>query len=305
MYSRWFNVAVVALWMATMSWLVTSKVLPSILVGEPPNYRTIVEAQRTEPAVAWAMAWNERPMGWALNTNSPLPHGLTEFQSRVHFDDIPFEQITGLRSLLEPVRETRTKLPLDVFSELVFDPLGRLSRFESSLRFNPTEDPIIKLRGVIDGAQLSLNIRSGSFEMQREITVSPESMLNDGLSPQTRLPGLREGQAWTVELYSPLHPPSRPLEVLQVKVEATEPMTWENQVINAWVVVYRKDPGSGGRNAGAARGKLWVRRDGLVLRQQVMLLNSTLTFTRLPQDRAARLARAVDDEKTGIVLDQR
>ncbi len=297
MCSRWFNVAVVALWVATMSWLVTSKVLPSILVGEPPNYRTIVEAQRKDPAVAWAMAWNEQPIGWALNTNTPLPHGLTEFRSQVHFDDIPFEQIAGLRGLLGPVRETRTKLPLEVFSELVFDPLGRLSRFESSLQFDPAEDAIIKLRGVIDGAQLSLSIRSGNFEMEREITVPPKSMLNDGLSPQTRLPGLREGQAWTVELYSPLHPPSQPLEVLQVKVEATEPMSWESRVVNAWVVVYRRDPGSGGRKAGATRGKLWVRRDGLVLRQQVMLFNSTLTFTRLPQERAARLMKVVDDTK--------
>ena len=45
MYSRWFNAAVVVLWLATMSWLVTEKVLPPLLVGEPPSYHQVIEAQ--------------------------------------------------------------------------------------------------------------------------------------------------------------------------------------------------------------------------------------------------------------------
>ncbi len=287
MSSRWFNMAVVALWLTTMGWLVRTKVLPAILVGEPPSYRTIVEARREEPPVAWAMVWNGRPIGWALNTSKPLPHGLTELRSRVHFDDIPLEDMTNL-SWLAP-RGHRTELAMDVLGELVFDPLGRLSRFESALGFDSMES-LVKVRGTIDNGKLSLTIRAGDLNFEKEMPVPPKSMLSDGLSPQTHLPGLREGQAWTVELYSPLHPPERPLEVLQVAVEGTEPIVFGTETINAWLVVYRTDPGSGGRNAGAVRGRVWVRPDGVVLQQQAMLFNSTLTFTRLPAARAAELA---------------
>lgn len=299
MYSRWFQIAVVMLWLATMSWLVTTKVLPAILIGEPPSHRTIVQARRGEPPVAWNMLWNGRPMGWAVNTSTRLPHDLTELRSHVHFDDIPLKDINVLGALLGSARDRDLKLAMDVPSVLVFDPLGRLSRFESSVRFAPNVDAI-KVRGVVDGGQLALTIRSGDFTYDRQLAVSPKSMLGDGLSPQTRLPGLREGQAWTEELYSPFHSPSRPLEVLQVRVEGMEPMIWSGETISAWLVVYRTDPGSGGRHAGAVRGKVWVRRDGLVLQQQVMvaLFNSTLTFTRLPEDRAAALAERLADEKT-------
>ena len=36
--------AVVALWLSATGWLVVEKVLPPMLVGQPPNYRSVVEA---------------------------------------------------------------------------------------------------------------------------------------------------------------------------------------------------------------------------------------------------------------------
>ena len=91
MTSTWFNVAVVLLWLATMSWLITQKVVPALLVGEPPNYRTVVEAQQDDPLVGWSMSWNERKVGWAIHRTFPLPDDLTEIHSLVHFDHLPRE----------------------------------------------------------------------------------------------------------------------------------------------------------------------------------------------------------------------
>ncbi|MHC4180655.1 MAG: hypothetical protein ACYSWU_24410, partial [Planctomycetota bacterium] len=73
MYSRWFNAAVIILWLTAMAWLVKCKVLPPLLEGQRPSYRTILEAQRREPPVGWAMSFNDRPLGWALSTTSELP----------------------------------------------------------------------------------------------------------------------------------------------------------------------------------------------------------------------------------------
>src|SRR5690348_13075216 len=42
MYSRWFSVAVVLFWVATMGWLIHHKILPPLVVGDPPTYRSII-----------------------------------------------------------------------------------------------------------------------------------------------------------------------------------------------------------------------------------------------------------------------
>ncbi len=297
MHRLWFNVAVVGLWLTTMSWLVVSKVLPTILVGEPPNYRTILDAQRNSPPVAWEMIWNGRRMGWALNTMKKHVDSLAEMHSRVHFDYLPLADVVPkqFRSYVGSLDELGSHLATDVVSELDFDPLGRVSRFQSVLRFQPLTD-VIKVQGVIDGAKLSISVYSGDFSYKRELTVTPKAMLHDAVSPQTHLPGLRVGQTWTEEVYSPLHPPTEPLEVLQVEVEGRERLMWGGDAVETWLVVYRTDPGSGGRSAGKLRGKMWVRRDGTVLQQEVGLLQSTLTFTRMPDDQAKDLAKKVQEE---------
>lgn len=297
MHRRWFKISVIGLWLVTMSWLVTFKVLPAILVGEPPSYPTILEAQRHSPPVAWNMYWNAHQMGWALSKTIAQPDALAEMHSRVHFDYLPLADIVPpqLRTWLGPLDELGAQLTTDVASEVVFDPLGRPSRFESALRFQSLPD-IIKVRGVIDGMKLSLTVRTGDFAYQRELTITPKAMLGDAMSPQTHLPGLRQGQTWTVELYSPLHPPTEPLEVLRVTVESMESIAYGGKRTDAWLVVYRSDPGASGRGAGSVRGKMWVSREGTVLQQQATLFKSTLTFTRMPDEEAARLAKKVESE---------
>ena len=85
MYSRWYTAAVVILWLSAMSWLVIEKVLPPLLAGDPPSYRTILEARKRQPPVGWRMALNGRRLGWALCTTGRQPNGLMEVRSRVHF----------------------------------------------------------------------------------------------------------------------------------------------------------------------------------------------------------------------------
>ena len=62
------------------------------------------------------------------------------------------------------------------------------------------------------------------------------------------------------------------------------------------MVVYRTDPGirlGGGRTV---RGKLWVRRDGAVLKQKVLFFDSAMTFVRLSEDEALALELTALDE---------
>jgi len=294
MQSRWFNIAVVLLWFATMSWLIVEKVMPPLLVGDPPNYRTILAAKESEPAAGWEMRFNGRPLGWALNLVSRRPDDVTEIHSRVHFDENPINSLLkGLPSFMLPLANLPTfDLPMDADSAAVIDPLGRLMRFESALRIEGIEKPI-RVLGTIDGGQLKMEVRAFGDSNLMETSLPANSLVTDAFSPQSQLPGLRAGQTWTVPVYSPLRPWDNPVEILHATVEDSQPFTWGGRTELVWLVVYRNDPGAGLGSGDSPRGKLWVRTDGTVLQQEAMVFNSTLTFERLTENRAAELATEV------------
>jgi hypothetical protein len=293
MNSTWYNITVVLLWLATMGWLISKKVLPALFVGEPPSYRTVVEAQRRNPVVGWSMDWNDLPIGWALNSTMALPRGLTEVRSKVHFHDLPLREMIPdrLQSFLFPKEDSNVPLQfhLEATSKLTFDPLQRLTHFESAVAFPPLED-VVKVRGTVEGTQLNITVHTGDLNIETERTLPGKALLNDALSPQSHLPGLREGQTWNVEIYSPLRPPNNPVEILQATVEGRVQTLYDGRTIDVWLVVYRNDPGAGSNRAHAPRGKLWVRDDGTVVKQQVMIFGSTMTFVRLPPSEAYELA---------------
>ncbi len=93
MNSRWFNTAVVLLWLSAMCWLVTKKILPTLLVGEPPAYSKSLRAQREEPPVGWTMWWNDHLLGRALTTTEASSNNATVMQNRLRFEHVPLGEI--------------------------------------------------------------------------------------------------------------------------------------------------------------------------------------------------------------------
>ena len=235
MQSRWFNTAIVMLWLATMSWLVGEKVLPSFLIGDPPNYSKIVESQRDSPPVGWRMTFNGRPLGWALSDTKLQPSGLTEIYGRVHFEALPLEEVmpTWLRSLVRLIRQPIDRLRMDARSVLTIDALGHLLRFDSSVRIDPLNE-LIRVRGIVEGQQLQLTVRSGEASFNSETFFPSGALLCDALSPQTKLPGLRAGQKWTMPVYSPFWSAKNPIEIVHATVEASEPIIWNGASENCW-----------------------------------------------------------------------
>ncbi len=113
-------------------------------------------------------------------------------------------------------------------SRFDLDPLGRLVGFESGVRVAGLIDAI-KVQGVVEGTNLKLSIQSGDFREKMERYLPPNALMTDELSPQSRLPGLRVGQSWTVPMYSPFRAPNDPLEVLQAVVEREDNITWNGE----------------------------------------------------------------------------
>jgi len=297
MYSRWVNMAVVLLWLATMCWLVTSKVIPPVMVGHPPSHQEVLGARQSEEPVGWRLAMDGRPVGWAMTMTTPQPDGQAEISSRVHFDELPLEQLTPswLRSLLQWVDEPSRQQAMDAQSVLHLDSLGRLTRFESTVSVGDL-DELVCLKGELVGSQVLLSVRSGEFVYRSEVYLPGGTLVGDALQPQTRLPGLRRGQVWTVPVFSPLRPPNNPLEILHAEVEGVELLPWEGRMERVWLVVYRSDPGGSLASEREARGRLWVRRDGTVLQQEVAIFGSALTFSRIPADKIGVLESTIAAE---------
>jgi hypothetical protein len=284
-----------------MSWLITQKVLPSFLLGQPPSYQTILEAQQRKPLGGWSLWLNDKRLGWVLSTLEGQSQGPREIRSRVHFDELPLVDLTPgwVRAIFRLTEHPIDKFQLDARSALTIDPLGKLVRFDSDIKLIPSNNSL-RMQGIVDGLQLHVEIRSGDFSYSSDIALPEHALINDALSPQMELPNLRLGQSWTVPALTPLWPTNSPMEILHAAVEGKEPIFWNNEICKAWLVVYRNDPGSDFGNRSRPRGKLWVLEDGTVIKQQAYLFDSVLSFIRLSDAATARLVKKCQEEQKNI-----
>lgn len=286
MGSRAFNTTVVLVWLAAMSWLVKEKVLPPLQVGEPPNYQTILSSQAEQPPVCWAIRWNDRPVGFSASIVVAREDNMSEIHNRVFFSKLPLDEMAPgwLGAIVRPMLTQMGRLDMDAYSRLEIDPLHHLVGFQSKVRLANIPNAI-RMHGTVDGTTLKLAVQSGDFSYRTEKYIPPDALVGDELSPQAMLPNLRRGQTWTMPVYSPFRPPTSPVEILKASVERDDTTIWNGKSYLTKVVVYRNDAGAGVLAAQEVRGKLWVRADGLVLRQDVTVFNSQLSFLRLsPED---------------------
>lgn len=280
MGARWFNVVVVVFWLATMTWLLVSKVLPPLRAGQPPVYRELT-AERTATPVAWEILWNQKSVGWAASRTEPAAGDRWRQTSQVHFERFPLRELlpTWLRST-GMIGDEFSALSMDLGSSVWLDAKGELERFESSIRLAQTSE-VIRVEGRLEGHDLDLVVRSGDVTYPTRMYLPAAAFLSDEFSPPSELRGLTRGQTWTMPVFSPLRPPNSPLEILQATVERDEIMVWNGQAMSTWVVVYRSDSGSGRSGAREIRGRVWVRPNGQVLKQEVVVFRSQLQFVRL------------------------
>ena len=301
MTNRAFNVIVVLFWLATMTWLVGVKVLPPMRVGEPPDYASIIDESIDHPPVCWCIYFEDEPIGWAASNVVRRRDGVSEVTSRVYLATLPWEEMAPgwLAGVLKPLLDDLGPLDIDKRSRLVIDPLGRPVEFDSRVRVANLPDAI-HVRGEIEGSTLTLTVQSGEMKHKFDRSISPGAMLTDELSPQGLMPRLRVGQRWTVPLYSPFRAVNNPLEILEAVVDREDKIRWDGKTYPCRVIIYRSDAGSG-LNGKETRGRVWVRDDGLVLRQEVTILKSHLHFVRLSDERAEPNYRALGEEWNRIL----
>ncbi len=306
MFSRWYTVAVVCFWLATAGWLLKQKILPPLLVGDPPSYRTIIDAQSPiEAPVAWRIFLNGNPLGEAMSRLDSPGDGITEINSSVRLDRLPLAELTPvwLSSFIKLIGNDRERsgmiIAVQATGRTQIDPLGRPISFYSTTKIGAPESELdgqegteglymrITMKGTVEGDMMRIVVQCGDFVYRTQIPLPPNSLMGDVLSPPTRLPDLRVGQSWTVPTYSPFHPPNEPLEILHATVEGKDPIVWNGDVVPAFVVSYHGDPGRGLSSNQGSRARIWVDYRGQVIKQELSLLSSRLTFIREDDDAAA------------------
>jgi hypothetical protein len=298
MMIRWYRLAVFALWLAAMGWLAVYKIVPSFLMGEPPAYDAADDDSPRRP-VAWYLYFNERRLGWALSEVAGQSSDTTQIHSLVHFNGLPLDELLPiyLRAMARASTQAAGSAEMEVESNLITNPLNQLVSFDSKL-CPKSGQSLVKIEGSVDGDKLKLTVRIGDYNNPNIELPLPESKIRDSFAPEMELRGLHLGQSWTIISYSPLALASHsmdllrgrpPTEVLFAKVEEHTRTMWNDRMEPTWVVVYRSDASQGRSSEKNIRNRLWVHRDGTVVRQEVFLGDYSLLFVRMPEKDAARL----------------
>ena len=310
MTNRWFNAGVLVFWLAAMSWLLTQKVLPPMLAGEPPDYDAALpvgEIVTVPPPVCWRLNWDGRVIGTAASQPVATEDG-AELRSVIHFTRLPVHNLLG--QLLGPMAPLVSSSlgdedftpNMDVATRMRFDSERRLQNFQTVLDL-PGAPHFIDLDGKVDDLGTLMLVATARFgtpmpgqppplvRHRHTVDLPRDALVGDSLSPRSELRNLHVGQQWTIPTYRPF-PPNSPVQILLAKVEKSDFIEWNGDVVETYVVVYQDEAGSGIGSARAPIGRTWVQPDGTVLRQEVMLSNLRFTFDRLPPgDTAAEWLR--------------
>jgi len=273
---RWFNVAALLFWLTTMGWLFTEKILPSLDVGEPPGY-----GMRDTP-VRWELFINGDPLGWATSEARLDEDGVVQYDDHVHLDRLPLREIAPAW-LLSSLDLQLSDTWMDVRSMSQADPLGRLIGFRSTVALGYLEN-VATIEGKADDGRLDLTVRAAGMVHKKTIPLPAENNIDGALSPAVNLGRLRVGQHWTVPVYSPLGPPTAPVEILYAHVEREEPIIWNGHIVKTSLVIYANEPAGSDVGYGNWHARAWVAADGRVLKQQIAVVNAYVTFVRQPAD---------------------
>lgn len=301
MTSRPFTVFVIAFWLISMGWLVSTKIIPALQQGTPPDLRDEVAANKEAPLpVAWELTWNGEPIGTTVSqafTDNGEP---TEFRALVQLRNLAVKEVAheflgGMSFLAETLLGGRdAKIDLTIATRLRLDWESELEGIESSVRSGDDLDLLFVRGSRTEDDRLKLTLVSGdsSFDVPQEFNLPPKARYAEAFSPRTRMQGLSLGQKWTTPVINPLAS-SDSVRLVESQVESRETITWQNEPVETFVVVYRYDRGSGA----AARepvGKVWVRPDGVVVRQELPIGSALVRFERTSDDQARELGVALE-----------
>jgi hypothetical protein len=256
-------VAILLFWAVAAVSLFTRDLLPTLMVGAPPDLRSIARADEPERPTRWTILAADDPrtaevrhaVGQVVTETVRERDGYVRMSSEAWFDAGRMLRGTNLESVQAEER-------VGVSGSCLIDGSGNLDRFRASVRLGDKLGPeILTLEGKLKKDKLEVNVHGPpplGFLMRRQsFTYQPRSLVQTSLGPLDRMPGLQVGQRWRSQVVSPL---TGQVQQCEVAVTRREHITWDNNPVQTLVVE---------TSMGLMKARTWVRPDGLVLRQEV------------------------------------
>jgi hypothetical protein len=295
MVFRGSQILVLLFWLASMGWLVAAKIMPAMIGGEPPNYHSQLEAN-TPRLDSWRIKWNEQTIGFAASTVTRDALGTSTLRSVVQFDELPLDsmvrQLFGAMSfMVQPFLNNAKNMRLDmlVATEMNFDLMHQLETFQTVVDFGDSRS-LLEIEGqMLDEQHLEIKAGLGGSGIDggpsetlysHSLRLPPNALVSDSVSPRPMLKHLHIGQSWTLPVYRAF-PPNQSVQVVEATVERHEIIFWEGGDVETKLVVYRSDSGAKIGSAREPLGKEWVRSDGTILRQEIVMSGTRIQFERL------------------------
>ena len=279
------------------SWLFITRVLPTLASDTPPGYQSIYASTKDTSTIAWMISLNDNPVGSALSIVEPSPSGTATVWSSLQLVDLP------LNDLLPPWANTllgthggtlHTSIQLEAFGRMTINSRGELRDFQSIVKV-PGSQQTVRLRGrITPGNKVTVSLHSGNLQYETTRHLPDNLSIRDELSPQATMPGISQGQHWTVPIYSPLRPSHKPIEILYASVAGHEALHFDDQLVNADIVNYRSTP----NDHQPPRSRIWVAPHGKVLQHESTILGAKLLFMRRTDTVALSLASRLDHVKS-------
>ncbi|TWU27277.1 hypothetical protein [Bythopirellula polymerisocia] len=276
MANRIFVLAVFALWLSSMAWLVTERVMPGMGDGHSPS----IETFRDNQVVAWEVEWANNPVGKAASVRVAGVGGTVELHNRILLHDMPISDLapTWMRMAVPSLG----KMSFDVKSRIEVDSLGNFSSFHSKVSLNEMAS-VLRISGRVKDSYLNLTVSTGSLPYETSVYLPDSNSLNEVLFPGSELPYMYLGKHWQEEVYSPFRASGDQIELVKVEVVAEEKLFFAEELRRVFKVEYQGLLGSGISEKARLQAVSWVEPEGSILRRDVYLGSSHLRFNRLTE----------------------
>jgi hypothetical protein len=289
MANRIFVSAVVVLWLCSMTWLFTDRILPTFQGGQPPSFETFKNGQ----AVAWEVEWGGENVGSAASVRAPGAGGSVELHNRIALENMPIIDLAP--AWMRMAVPSLGDMSFDVISQIEFDSLGNFSSFSSRVILNDMPS-VLKLSGRVKDSYLRLNVISGQLPYEVVVYLPDSKSLNEALFPGGELPYMYVGRQWQEEVYSPFRATGDPIELVHAEVVSEETLEYCNETRRVLRVEYHGMIGSGISDKARLQAVSWVEPTGDVLRRDVYLGSSKLRFNRMSDEQANKIGEQLFED---------
>ncbi|MDE2507938.1 MAG: hypothetical protein KGM43_12060 [Planctomycetota bacterium] len=255
---RYVSVAILVFWAFAAVGLATRDILPEWIVGLPPDFQSISRAADSQGPSRWLVQVVDKPgdddlrsVGQASTESIRRGDGGLELRSRIWFDSSELLRGTSI--------EAAVGVRLSAESSFQVDPSGNLKSFLLIVRASNDPEPVMTVEGRQSGGKIEV-VSRGALPLltwKRTLEYAPRGLVQDGLGPIDRLPGLHLGQRWETRVVSPI---TGRVETARVEVARKRVIHWGTSPVTTFEVLQKLGP---------LTSRAWVRPDGLVLRQEI------------------------------------